>query len=266
MIQSPHDLILFSSRDHISFITNKVDTGYHIHNYIQITIGLENDFHITIEEESLRVKGIILDSNTHHKLHGHQEWQCYILVNPESVFGELLKRTYLQDSRYYVLATHQADSLQQLAARTLFSLTGSTEYSEFITTFKQILKLHDSAIEHTLDDRIQDVITCIEKYPIHKLSVKTLSQLIYLSESRLSHLFKEEMGISLVSYILHHKLELAFHYIFGGFTITAAALEAGFNSSSHFTRSVRDKLGMSPRAIIQNSRYLQVKEPGCPYI
>lgn len=53
-------------------------------------------------------------------------------------------------------------------------------------------------------------------------------------------------------------METAFHYIFSGHTMTDAALEAGFSSSSHFTRTVRDKLGMPPRAIVQNSRYMKV--------
>lgn len=259
MIHSPYELILFSCTDHISFLTNKVDTEYHNHHYIQITISLEKSFHITIEEESLKVDGIILDSNKSHKLHGQKEWQLYLLVNPESVFGELLRRAFLQDSHYFILEKNQGKQVQQLAAQRLFSITSTTEYYKFITKCKQLLSLNDSEIKHTLDDRIQEVLTYIEKYPLHRLSVKDLSKMIYLSESRLSHLFKEEMGIALSSYILHHKLEMAFHFIFSGFSITAAALEAGFSSSSHFTRSVRDKLGMAPRIISQNSRYLQVK-------
>lgn len=259
MIHSPYELILFSCKDHISFLTNKVDTGYHNHHYIQITIGLEKNFDITIEEVSFMVDGIILDSNKSHKLHGQKEWQLYLLVNPESIFGELLKRTFLQDNHYYILEKKQANQVQQLAAQMLFSITSPIEYYKFITKCKQILGLTDFGIEHMLDDRIQDVLTYIEKHPLHRLSVKDLSKMIYLSESRLSHLFKEEMGIALSSYILHHKLEMAFHFIFSGFSITAAALEAGFNSSSHFTRSVREKLGMPPRIITQNSRYLQVK-------
>lgn len=259
MIDSPYELILFSCKDHILFLTNKVDTEYHNHHYIQITISLEKNFHIIIEEESFKVDGIIVDSNKHHKLHGQKEWQLYLLVNPESVFGELLTRTFLQDNHYFILEKKQTNLVQQLAAQKLFSLTTPTDYCKFITKCKQILGLADIEIEHTLDDRIQDVLTYIEKHPLHRLSVKNLSKMIYLSESRLSHLFKEKMGIALSSYILHHKLEMAFHFIFSGFSITAAALEAGFNSSSHFTRSVRDKLGMPPRIISQNSRYLQVK-------
>lgn len=266
MIQSTHDLLLFFCKDHISFMTNKVDTDHHSHNYIQITIGLEHDFLMTIEEQLLAVKGIILDSNTCHKLYGRQRWQFYVLVNPESVFGERLKRTFLQESCYSVIAADQGARLQQLIIRTLPAIHSSSDYIKFMLSFKKILNLNDTVLDHALDDRIQEVLTYIDQQSLQQLSVKHLSQQIYLSESRLSHLFKEEMGISLVSYILHHKLENAFRYIFKGLTITEAALEAGFSSSSHFTRSVRDKLGMTPKSIVQNSRYLQVKSSENPYI
>ncbi|KNF08507.1 AraC type HTH- domain containing protein [Gottschalkia purinilytica] len=256
---SNNELILFNFKDHVAFLTNKVDTSYHKHNYIQITIGLYKGFHITIEKNYIYTEGIILDSNTNHKLYGDNEWQLYLLINPESVFGETIKRNLLQEKQAYKLLGKEISNIIQLDIKSIMSeIISSEKYNKLLKRFKQILNISDYNLDRTIDDRIQEVLDYIETYPLDRLSVKELSNKIFLSESRLSHLFKEEIGISITSYILHEKVKKAFYLIFNGLSITEASIEAGFSSSSHFTQSVRDKLGMTPRAIIKNSRYLQV--------
>lgn len=110
----------------------------------------------------------------------------------------------------------------------------------------------------TLDKRCEDVINIIKKTPLNKLTVPSLAGHVFLSESHLSHLIKEEVGISISSYLVYEKIRNAFHLIFEGNTLTEAAIEAGFNSSSHFSRCVREKLGMSPSIIAKDSRYMKV--------
>ena len=38
--------LYFYSDDHISFITNKIDASLHIHNSIQITVSMDEDFFV----------------------------------------------------------------------------------------------------------------------------------------------------------------------------------------------------------------------------
>lgn len=252
-----NQLILFHSDDHIGFITDKVDTSYHSHNYIQITIGLEQDFHITTEKDNFYTKGIILDSNISHKLYGYNEWQLYLLINPESLLGALIKRKFLH-KEVHLIGEKEIDDIVKFNIQSASEKFDLIEYDELIKKIREILGLTNPYLDHKIDSRIQEILTYIETYPLDRLSVKELSNIVFLSESRLSHLFKEEIGISLTSYILHKKVERAFYLILNGMSITEAAIEAGFSSSSHFTNSVRDKLGMSPRIIIKNSRYMQV--------
>ncbi|MFU1793952.1 helix-turn-helix domain-containing protein [Paenibacillus azoreducens] len=258
MIVSPYELILYSSQDHVSFLTNKVDADDHSHHYIQLTVGLEQNVAITVEGHPMQASGFILQSNVTHQLQGLRQWQWYILINPESTFGELVKRTYLKDSCVYVLDKNQATELQQLAVERLFSVNGQAEYDTAMQLCMQILRINENNQKPDLDDRIQEVLHAIDTQPPHQLTVKDLSQCMYISESRLSHIFKNKVGISLASYIVHHKLETAFQAVFSGKSMTDAAIDAGFSSSSHFSRTVRDKLGMTARAIVQHSRFLKV--------
>ncbi len=87
---------------------------------------------------------------------------------------------------------------------------------------------------------------------------KRLTSAISRGESRLSHLFKEETGIPLKSYIVLHKLLRAYENIFDGESITAAAIAAGFDSAAHLAFTNKKMTGMSARGIMKESRFLKV--------
>lgn len=74
----------------------------------------------------------------------------------------------------------------------------------------------------------------------------------------LSHLFREQTGVSLKSYILLHQMEKAFIELLNGATITQAAMEAGFDSPSHFAATVKRMMGMPARLSLKDSRFLKV--------
>lgn len=246
-------LIVFEGEDHVSFITNKVKAAEHSHYYIQITIGLKESFNLETEGVKSTVRGIIIDSNVLHNLDGNDSWQYYMLVNPESNFGMEIKRRFLSKSNTYELELDLVESMIHL----LRNIECSNTYQTFIKQIMHVLEIPYRSY-CAVDTRCENVIEMIKQSPLSQLTLPFLAQQVYLSESRLSHLFKEEVGISISSYLVHEKVRQAFHLIFEGNTLTNAAIEAGFSSSSHFSRCVREKLGMSPSIIAKDSRYVQV--------
>ncbi len=251
-------LFLFEASDHIAFITNRVNADCHSHNYVQVTLGVEKDFEIVIENTSYFTKGIIVDSNTAHSLRGDKQWQLYLLINPESTFGETIKRELLTVGNVHLLTEKEIEKIMGAAVNDFLKAIDKEKYNKLLNHIKQTLGDFSLEAVKELDKRIEELLEYISSQPLEMLTVKDLSNRMYLSEGRLSHLFKVEMGISLSSYILHEKLKKALRLVFTGSSITDAALEAGFNNSSHFTRTVRDKLGMVPREITKDSRYMQV--------
>ena len=86
---------------------------------------------------------------------------------------------------------------------------------------------------------------CILKgQPYHHFP-SSISRAVCLSESRLSHLFKQEAGISLHLYLSNMKLERAFYLIPTGKPMTAICMEAGFSSPSHMSDISRKLYGLS---------------------
>lgn len=246
-------LIIFEGEDHISFITNKVKATEHTHYYIQITIGLNQAFNLETENVKATLRGVIIDSNVPHDLDGNDLWQYYMLINPESNFGLEIKRRFLRESSTYELDFDLIESILHL----LTSVECSNDYHKFIGQTMRTLGIPGKNY-YTLDNRCKDVINIVKQIPLNQLTIPFLAEHVFLSESRLSHLFKEEVGISISSYLVHEKIRKAFRLIFKGNTLTDAAIEAGFSSSSHFSRCVREKLGMSPSMITKDSRYMKV--------
>ena len=80
------------------------------------------------------------------------------------------------------------------------------------------------------------------------LSISCISKQLNISESLLSHLFKDEMNISIHKYILKKRLITAFEKISSGCPATVAAVECGFSEYSNFYRQYKKAFGFSPSA------------------
>lgn len=252
------NIYIFYSDDHISFITNKIDASLHIHNSIQITVSIEEKFSVKIKNNIINESGIIINSNVSHELFGKDGWQIYFLINPESIFGEKIKRMYMKNKDFYIIPEDATEAIRELVKEKHIAIDNKAKYNKFISEIYSILSLENYTINHLLDERVDKVLKYIANNNLTEVSLESLSKSVFLSESRLSHLFKENIGISISSYILNYKVRKAFKLIFEGKSITTSALEAGFYSSSHLTNVCKEKLGMIPSAIKKNSRYLQV--------
>ena len=113
-------------------------------------------------------------------------------------------------------------------------------------------------MERQLDGRIIDFLNKLEDCSCFDHSVDRFAEELSVSTSRLSHLFSEQVGISLKSYLTLHQLERAYQDILEGSGITEAAMNAGFDSPSHFAATVKRLMGLPTRRTLKDSRFLKV--------
>ena len=102
------------------------------------------------------------------------------------------------------------------------------------------------------DDRGSLVISVV--HALHQdpsLSGRELAKRFAVSASKLTHAFKEEMGVSLVEYKNRLRLERFLTMVApGGGNLMQAALDAGFGSYAQFHRVFRELLDATPREYI----------------
>ena len=83
-------------------------------------------------------------------------------------------------------------------------------------------------------------------------SIEYAATAVGLSESRLSHHFKQETGVTPSLFRRWSALRRAANYLAAGMTITDAALEAGFSDAAHLNRTFNEMLGTTPGMFSHN--------------
>ena len=105
---------------------------------------------------------------------------------------------------------------------------------------------------------LTELMTLLQNCDCYDHKIENFAKKCNLSSSRLSHLFCEQIGVPLKSYILFHQLEKAFTELLQGSNVTDAAMLAGFNSPSHFAATVKKWMGLTVSAAFKDSGFLKV--------
>ena len=97
-------------------------------------------------------------------------------------------------------------------------------------------------------DRITAYIE--RNYPQH-ITIDELARQFYVSNSTISHLFKQKMGVSLYRYITQRRLIAAKSMISKKIPMEEIAAQIGFADYSTFYRAFKQEYGISPRQFSQ---------------
>ncbi|MBF6329230.1 helix-turn-helix transcriptional regulator [Nocardia transvalensis] len=85
--------------------------------------------------------------------------------------------------------------------------------------------------------------------------LRDVSCQVGLSESRLAHLFSEEIGLPFRPYVRWLRMCRAVDLIAAGHSLTDAAHAAGFFDAAHLTRVSNKTFGLSPAALISEMQF-----------
>ena len=89
--------------------------------------------------------------------------------------------------------------------------------------------------------------TFIEANLQHKILIRDISKHVGISESRLSHIYKEQLGISILQYIINKRLTIARDMLKIGLSINEVCAKCGFPDYSLFSKTFKRKFGISPK-------------------
>ncbi|MBU3144232.1 helix-turn-helix transcriptional regulator [Clostridium sp. CF012] len=249
-------MYVYAGNDHIAAVTDKIDADKHSHLMLQISISIRHEFSISIGEKQFYCKGIILSSNTDHTFYSNQDAQIFFLIDSSSIIAKQLNQKYLRGQSYYVIDDESINLIQYILQR-CYPILDKEHYLKFYTQLFQILQISTDAYT-VMDERIISLLSRIKNCTNTEHSIEEMAKSLFLSKSRLSHLFKKETGMRLCSYLVLHKLQKAMLYVFSNKNKTEAAVMAGFDSPSHFAAVCKKTLGMSARELDEDSVFLKV--------
>ena len=94
---------------------------------------------------------------------------------------------------------------------------------------------------------LDKVAAYIEEHYAEHITIRDIAQKFYVSESSISHQFKQKMGISVYHYVTQRRLISAKNLISKGVALEQVATRVGFSDYSAFYRAFKQEYGISPR-------------------
>ena len=105
------------------------------------------------------------------------------------------------------------------------------------------------------DSRVEHVLQYLNQHFHEPVTVEAVASAVALSPSRLAHLFKAQVGRSIVATLLDIRLRQAARLLlFTSLTIDEVAQQVGFQSIFYFSRRFKTHYGMSPSTYRQNEQ------------
>ena len=223
-----------------AFQFEELETEFHSHPAIEVLLVKNGT--IEVSTENGRHEGLslaIIDANVKHKVSGKADSIKAVLIEHRDIaIKEKLSSLGIGlDKGLYVLRKRD---------KNLIDFEGL--YGD-LTRNKNELRY---------DQRVSKVIRFLHQNEIaYETMMGELTRIVSLSESRLSHLFKENVGISLKKYLLWCKLRTAIsQFLDKKEDLFSALIQSGFYDQPHFSRAFKTMLGVKPSQAY-NSRTVQ---------
>lgn len=221
------------------FSKSNYATKRHAHYALEIVCCKEGAFGVTTDHKKYEtLQNVIIPPNLPHSFSCIDATCDLLFLDPLSAMGS----HFMQ--RYHL--AHRKDVLFNIPESELY-------YEEGKFDIFQLLKHVNQKPFENLDSRIMNCVRAIESlFSEQNVTLSELSNLSFLSEGRLSHLFKEQLGISVRQYILWKRIILAVSKSREGASLTACAHAVGFVDSSHFSKAFVKMFGIKPFFVLKS--------------
>ncbi|WP_229364468.1 helix-turn-helix transcriptional regulator [Fibrella aestuarina] len=240
------------------FVGRALDTHIHDHHAVQMVISLDTPFRMRLADGAWQTQmAVLIDSDQPHECLADDSTILFLNLDPESKTARQLRTQYLAAAGHFVLPDALVTSLVQSVIPLLAHEKGCQGVAAVLQSFYELLIDTDEPVG--IDERIRVVQQRLAQSLQAAISLAELADEACLSEGRLVHLFKEQVGIPIRKYLLWQRLLQAIGQITQGRNLTQAAHEAGFADSAHFSRNFTRMFGLSPSLITKNSQFVQAR-------
>lgn len=217
----------------------------HAHYAIQLVLGVPTGLRVQFGRhgEWQSCAAALVPSKATHSIDVNAcEMSVVLFVEPETPAGKALAARL--QGRFELL---QSDTVAP-AARDLdqaWRVQGS--YDAVRAACMQLIQeLSGTVHREPTDARVLAAIEYIGQRVDQPVSLPELAGTAHLSPERFRHLFVEETGMPLRTYLLWRRLLHVFTLLMAGESLSAAAHSAGFADSAHLSRTARTMFGLPP--------------------
>jgi AraC family transcriptional regulator, arabinose operon regulatory protein len=167
------------------------------------------------------------------------------LLPLEALTNRQIEQHAVRERIYHAFLRILSDSREQ----------GAYWHELCLGSLREVLMLLAKQQSSGFDPRIEDTLFLLAQRMQESVRVEELARSVGLSASRLSHLFKENTGESIVEALNRMRIkQAALLLAHTNRNATEIAHDVGFQNYNHFTRQFRKYIGLTPSDFSQNVR------------
>lgn len=209
-----------------------------------IVIGINGDLELTADGRTFVSRAFLIGANVKRALKTRDTGLYSLNIDPINPYSRALRGLTSEAGLLDLVARLSAPVLA--AARE--SVEQAQACGEVRRSSQVILDTLFPEVVGTqpMDVRIEMVLSWLWAHVPSAVDLGFLARLCGLSESRLAHLFTDEVGISIRQYLLWVKMRIAAELFTRNRTLSEVAHEIGFSDSSHLSRTFTRYFALTP--------------------
>ncbi len=250
--------------------TGNASYSYHRHDGCEVYLFLSGNIRLYIEQTCFSpVTGslVLLNSNEMHRIQCMDEtpYERIVINLKRSYINSLSPADLSLEDCFYdrPLGSGNLRVLSSEALQEFLSLYHGLEassspgcysrtvaqnaYASLLLLFlNKQFQAEPTVCKNTMPAYIIGTMQYIDSHLDEPLRLSILAKQFHISESYLSTQFKHHTGLTLRSYLLDRKINIAKQLLLEGADVTEACYRSGFNDYANFIRSFKKATGVSP--------------------
>ncbi len=225
-------------------------TSPHHHDTLQLVFDIDRTFKLKDNDTDWREysAAIIKDGHT-HQLDSNGSIQLFLYLDKDSAYAKQLTTKYLATQNINDLTRSE---LRKLSNNFFKKLLIESDCDSLFRGYQMILQhLIDLNAPVMRDERVDKALAFIMQARGKAITIKDVAKHICLSEGRIRHLFKQQVGQPIQNFMLWMKIVDSLNLIVKGNKVEETAYATGFWDAAHMNRSYKTLLGVTPGAIQQ---------------
>jgi AraC-like DNA-binding protein len=220
----------------------------HSHYAIQLVLGAPTGLRVQLgrNAEWQACAAALVPSRAVHTIDVNQcDMSLVLFIEPETPEGKALA-TRLQHG----LELLDSDMVAVTAKRLERAWRVEKSYEAVQAVCMQLVRdLSGAAPREPSDPRVLAAIEYLRLRVDESVSLPQVAKAAHLSPERFRHLFVEQTGMPLRTYVLWRRLLHVWTLLMAGENLSAAAHAAGFADSAHLSRTARTMFGLPPSVL-----------------
>ena len=272
---------IYLAKNHLMIKTEYKDPEVHRHSAAHILISLKGPVRFQVDGQEMTGFGAVIPSGLPHTVCGapDEDEEGKPFSMPSLLLFLFDETTFVAQCirKSRLITEKQAQTVLQWYRDMREAADAAAAYPSFLRQVLKELGLsgngqiagNPQGADGTLaaesqqaagDERIRQAYVYIDEHIGSDMTVASIAETFCMSESRFSHLFRKEAGMSVANYLVSRKLYFTYLGLMKGKNITTAALDAGFSDPSHFAATNKRMFGLSPTAVSGSMKIITIAE------